>query len=107
MNERLRHLVARREILRATSADLRAALSEDSTALGLRFRSADRLVAAARSGTARGLLVGAAALVMLARPRRVLSLALQVIGLWPLIAAVTPQVRRLFGGRDDGPGTSA
>jgi len=107
VNDRLRHLVARREILRARSAALRAVLGEDATALGLRLRSADRLVAAARSGTTRGLLIGAAALVMLARPRRVLGVALRVIGLWPLIAAVTPQVRRLFGGHDDGPGASA
>ena len=46
-------LAARRELLLARSERLRLELGDDSAALALRFRLADRIVARARSGLRR------------------------------------------------------
>lgn len=103
MNARLDELEARRRALGARSASLRDTLVVDAAGLRARLRSADRLVAVARSGRTRAVLLGTAALVVLGRPRRVLAFALRALALWPLASALWPGIRSLFRPR----GTSA
>ena len=103
MSARLVELARRRAALTVRSAALRGEFASDAGALRGRLRSADRLVAAARSGTARALLLATAALVVVGRPRRVLSVALRSLALWPLVSALLPGIRALFRAR----GTSA
>ena len=97
MSTRLAEIAARRHALGARSSMLRDTLGADAVALSLRFRAADRLVAVARSGTTRALLIGAAALVVVGRPRRILSLAVRALALWPLVSTLLPRIRTLFG----------
>lgn len=103
MNARLDELEARRHALGARSASLRDALVVDAAGLRARLRSADRLVAVARSGRTRAVLLGAAALVVIGRPRRVLSFALRALALWPLVSTLWPSIRSVLKPR----GTSA
>lgn len=98
MTRRLAEIAARRSKLCDESALLRESLLDDSDALRRRFRTADRLVAAARSSAARLVLVGAAALVVVGRPRRILKLALRGLALWPVIAPLLPRLRGLWRG---------
>ncbi len=98
----MRQLAARREVLCARSARLRSELADDSGALGVRLRIADRMVAVARSDSGRLLLVGAAALVFFGRPRRVVGLALKLLALWPLLGPLLPRVKRFLTERDAG-----
>ena len=90
MSARLAEIAARRRALGERSGLLRDTLAADTTALSRRFRAADRLVAVARSGTTRALLLGAAALVVVGRPRRILSLAVRA-------STLLPRIRTLFG----------
>jgi hypothetical protein len=90
MNARSELLAARRELLLARSERLRLELSDDSAALALRFRLADRIVARARSGLAQALLVGGAALVLFGRPRRIVRTAVRVLMFWPVIRPLLP-----------------
>jgi hypothetical protein len=94
-------IAARRERLRARSERLRSELAGDAAALGRRFALADRIVAVARSGAVRPLLVGAATLLLFNRPRRLLRLAVKALALWPAIAPLVPHVKRLLAARDD------
>lgn len=96
MKGRLAELDARRAALRARSALLRRELGADSAALALRFGAADRLIAAARSGTGRVLLIAIAAFVVFGRPRRTLGLVLRAFALWPVVAPLLPRLRRLL-----------
>ena len=96
MSARLVRLGNRRAALCARSARLRREFAADGGALTLRFGVADRLVAAARSGTAQALLIGAAAFVVFGRPRLVLGLALRALALWPVVSSLLPRLRRLF-----------
>jgi YqjK-like protein len=96
-----RQIAARREMLRARSQRLRGQLADDAAALGKRFELADRIVAAARSGAGRPLLIGAAALLLFNRPRRLLRLAVKALTLWPVIVPLVPHVKRLLATRYD------
>jgi len=107
MSARLQALATRREVLCERSVGLRASLGADARALGARLSTADRLVAAARSRTTRALLVGAAAFVVIGRPRHVLRLALRLMTLWPLLTAVAPRMRGLLDAFRRQPGASA
>jgi len=98
-----RHEVAaRREALRARSARLRRSLAADAGALGERFALADRVVALARSDAGRLLFIGGAAALLFGRPRRLLSLALKALALWPVVVPLVPHVKRLLAGRSRG-----
>jgi hypothetical protein len=98
MSARLAEIAARRVKLCDESGLMRDALVDDVDGLKRRFRTADRLVAAARSGTTRALLVGAAALVVVGRPRQILKLALRTLALWPLVSPLLPRLKALFQG---------
>ncbi len=100
MSGRRRHLAARREVLCARSTRLRAELADDAGALGVRFRIADRVVAVARSDSGRLLLVGAAALLLFGKPRRLVRLGLKLLALWPIVGPLLPHVKRFFGERE-------
>jgi hypothetical protein len=95
-----RQLAARREVLCARSDRLRSELAADAGALGVRFRTADRLVAVARSDSGRLLLAGAAVLLLFGRPRRLLRLAVKALALWPVIVPLVPHMKRFFAARD-------
>jgi hypothetical protein len=97
MSARLAVLATRRRALGEQSRILREALGADAVALSRRFRAADRLISVARSGTARALLIGAATLVVVGRPRRILALAIKVLALWPFVSTVLPRIRTMFG----------
>ena len=92
--------MARRELLCARSQRLRHELAGDAAALGERFALADRIVAAARSDAGRLLLVGAATLLLFARPRRLLRLAVKALALWPVVVPLVPHVKRLLATRE-------
>jgi hypothetical protein len=99
---RRQQLATRREVLCARSARLRGELADDAGALGVRFRIADRIVAVARSDGGRLLLVGAAALLLFGRPRRLVKLGLKLLALWPIVGPLLPHVKRFFGEREPG-----
>ena len=92
-------LAARRAALIEESGRLRAELAVDAGELGLRFRLADRIVAAARSGNGRLILIGLAALMIFGRPRRVLGAALRLVKLAPVVLPLVPHLKRWFGER--------
>jgi hypothetical protein len=92
-------LGARRELLLARSERLRLELGDDASALALRFQLADRLVASARAGLARVLLVGAAALVLFGRPRLVLRSAVRLLMAWPVVRPLLPRLVEFWRGR--------
>jgi hypothetical protein len=94
-------IVARREALEARSRRLRGELAADAGALGVRFEVADRLVGLARSDQGRLWLAGAALLVLVWRPRRVLRVGLRVLSLWPVASLLLPHVRRYFTERGE------
>ena len=96
MSARSLVLAARRERLRARSAELRAELTVEGAALALRFRLADRVLAVARSGPVRALLVGGAALLLFGRPRWLLRTASQLLMLWPLLKPFLPKLAELW-----------
>lgn len=89
-------LAARREALVARSGELREELHREGGELAVRFRVVDRIVGVARSGPARGLLIGAAALVLLWRPRKLLKLASRALLVWPLVKPFLPSLMNLW-----------
>jgi len=99
VNPRVELLSARRELLLARSERLRLELGDDSAALALRFRLADRIVARARSGLGQVLLVGGAALLLFGRPRRILRTAVRLLMFWPVIRPLLPHLADLWRGR--------
>ena len=99
MKRRSHELAARRELLLARSARLRAELAGDAAALGVRLHLADELVASARSGIAHVALIGGALLLVFGRGRRLLGLATRVAVLWPFIRPLLPHLRRLWRSR--------
>ncbi len=107
MSRRLQAIVDRREFLCERSAGLRASLTIDARALGARLKTADRLMAFARSGTMRTLLIGVAGFVAVGRPRYVLKLALRALALWPLVSTVAPRLSGLLATFRRRPGASA
>jgi len=92
-------LAARRAALIEESGRLRAELSADAGALGVRFRLADRIVAVARSDNGRLILIGLAALMFFGRPRRVLGAALKLLAFAPVVMPLVPHLKRWFGER--------
>ena len=96
MRHRRAALAARRAELIEESARLRAELSADAAALGLRFRIADRVVAVARSDNGRLILIGVAALLVFGRPLRVLRVAMKLFALAPVVLPLVPHLKRWF-----------
>jgi hypothetical protein len=89
-------LAARRQHLVAHSAQLRAVLGVDATALALRFGLVDRVMALARSGPARALVIGGAALVLFGRPRMLFRSAGRLLVLWPILKPFLPKLADLW-----------
>ena len=96
MSARSDALAARRQQLVAHSAQLRAALGGDATALALRFGLVDRVMVLARSGLARALVIGAAALVLFGRPRMLFRSAGRLLVLWPILKPFLPKLADLW-----------
>lgn len=92
MSARRDALAERREHLLRRSATLREELRVDGRALALRFRLADRVLAVARSGPLRALLIGAAALALFGKPRRLFKTASRLLMLWPLLRPFLPKL---------------
>jgi hypothetical protein len=99
MSARADTLAGRRFALAARSARLRAELADESAALALRFQLADRLVRIARSGLARTLVVGGAALLLFGRPRQLFRTAGRLLLLWPVLKPFLPEIASWW--RDD------
>ncbi len=85
MTRRAEILAARRDLLLARSAYLRADLQYEANGIGRSLRLVDRAVAFGRSGTGRALIVGGAVLLVLSGPRRVLRVAGRLMALWPVV----------------------
>ena len=96
MTARTDVLAARRRQLVAHGAQLRAALGVDATALALRFGLVDRVMVLARSGVARALVIGAAALVLFGRPRMLFRTAGRLLVLWPILRPFLPKLANLW-----------
>ena|GEM_PF-1727842 len=94
MTGRAARLAARRAQLIARSERLRLDLRYDGAELADRFRLLDSATAFARSAAGRALLVGGAALVLVAGPRRALKIARRLALLWPLARPLLPEVLR-------------
>lgn len=86
-------LAERRRQLQAASALLRHSLAADAARVGDRVRLAGRVVAIARSGTARRLLRLVVRLAVSRRRRRLVGWVGRLIGAYPL---VRPLVARLL-----------
>lgn len=86
MTRRAELLAARRELLLARSAYQRASLQYDAATIGHRLRYVDTATTFARSRSARLLLVsGAAALVLLTGPGRLVRVASRLVAVWPIV----------------------
>ena len=96
MNHSRLELAARRQRLLAESARLRAELAGDAAALGERFRLADELVAASRSGLARVALIAGAVWLVFGRRGRVFGLAARAVVVWPFLRPLVPHLMRLL-----------
>lgn len=96
MSARAAMLAGRRIALVAKSARLRGALGAEARALALRFGLADRVLRIARSGLARALLAGGAALLLFGRPRRLFRNAARLLLLWPLLKRFWPDLAALW-----------
>ena len=95
MTRRAAVLAARRDLLLARSAYLRADLQCEAIEAARALRFLDRAVAFGRSGAGRGLLVGGTVLLALGGPGRVFRIAGRIVAVWPLlrplIALLRPQ----------------
>jgi hypothetical protein len=89
-------LATRRQQLRVRSARLRAELAGDAAALGERFRLADELIAASRSGLARVTLVAGAIWLLFGRRARLIRLGARAVALWPLLRPLLPHLVRVL-----------
>ena len=85
MSRRARLLEARRDLLLARSAYLRADLQCEAIEIGRRARFVDRAVVFAQSGPGRALVFGGALLLVLAGPGRILKAASRLMAVWPLV----------------------
>jgi hypothetical protein len=86
-------LAARRDLLLARSAYLRADLQYEATGIGRRLRLVDRAVAFGQSGSGRALIVGGAVLLALSGPGRILKVAGRLIAVWPLVRPLLSLVK--------------
>lgn len=93
MTRRAEILAARRDLLLARSAYLRADLQYGATGIGRSLRLVDRAVALGRSGPGRVLIVGGAVLLVLSGPGRILRVAGRLIGVWPLVQPLLSLVK--------------
>jgi len=98
VSRRAHALAARRFALIERSARLRAGLAQEGGALAARLGLADRLVHIARSGLARTLLIGGAALVMFGRPRQLFRTAGRLLLLWPVLKPFLPDLAAWWRG---------
>jgi DNA replication protein DnaC len=96
MPARMEELARRREALIARSARLRQDLKEDAAELGRGFPLARRLVKLGGSGAGKTLLLALASLLVLRRPRSMLSLAAKGLAYYPV---VEPLIKRLWARR--------
>jgi len=85
MSGRAELLASRRQRLLVRSEALRQELGADASALALRFRFADKIVAVGRSGLFRMLFVGGAALLLFGRTRRILRVVSRLAVWYPLL----------------------
>ncbi len=85
MSSRAELHAARRRSLIERSERLRRDFGADAAVLAVRFRFADQIVAAGRSGIFKVVLGGAAALLLSGRGGRLLSLASRLAMLYPLL----------------------
>ena len=93
MTRRAEVLAARRDLLVARSAYLRADLQCESIAVGQSLRLVDRAVAFGQSAPGRALLAGGAVLLVLSGPRRVLRIVGRVLTFWPLVRPLVAALR--------------
>ena len=98
MTRRAELLAARRDLLLARSAYLRADLQFEATGIGRSLRLVDRAVAFGQSGTGRALIVGGAVLLLLTGPRRVLRIAGRLIAFWPVVRPLWSALQPPAGG---------
>lgn len=106
MTRRAELLAARRELLLARSAYLRADLQYGASVASSRLRFVDTATAFARSTAGRVLLLGGAALLLLTGPRRVVSAASRLVAVWPIVRPWVQQVSaRSRPPRSTGPAT--
>ena len=85
MSGRAELLASRRQRLLVRSEALRQELGADASALALRFRFADKIVAVGRSGLFRMLFAGGAALLLFGRTRRILRVVSRLAVWYPLL----------------------
>ena len=85
MTRRAEVLAARRNLLVARSAYLRADLQCESIAVGQRMRLIDRAIAFGQSGAGRALLVGGAVFLVVTGPGRVFRIVGRLVTFWPLV----------------------
>ena len=95
-------LASRRRQLVAHSAQLRAVLGVEATALALRFGLVDRVMVLARSGLARGARGSAAgcARALFGRPRLLFRNAGRLPVLWPILKPFLPKLADLWRERE-------
>ena len=97
MTGRAAALELKRARLIARSAELRAELERDGRELAVRFRVADRFLGLVRTGPARAVLFGGAALVLVWwHPKRLVRLASKALLFWPVIRPFVPSLVRLW-----------
>jgi hypothetical protein len=93
VSRRARLLAARRDLLVARSAYLRADLQCESMEVGQRLRFIDRATALAQSGPGRTVILGGAALLVLSGPRRVLHVMGRILTVWPLVRSLASMIK--------------
>jgi len=99
VSRRARVLAARRDLLVARSAYLRADLQCGATEIGQRARLLDRATALAQSGPGRAVLVGGAVILVLTGPRRVLHIVGRALAVLPLLRHLASIVKPADGVR--------
>jgi hypothetical protein len=99
VSRRAQVLEARRDLLVARSAYLRADLQCGAVAIGQRARLVDRATAFARSGSGRAVIAGGAVLLVLSGPRRLLHVVGRALTLWPLVRSVASMMKSGAGVR--------
>jgi hypothetical protein len=85
MSVRAELLASRRQSLLVRSEALRREIGADASALAMRFRFADKIVAVGRSGLFKMLFAGGASLLLFGRTRRILSVLSRLAVWYPLL----------------------
>jgi YqjK-like protein len=92
-------LAARRVELLRHSAELRARITDDASAISSHLRVVDRATAFLRSGGGRALVAGGLLLLIVMGPGRVLKVAGRSAFVWSLVRRSLPRVLALTQGR--------